>query len=254
MINLLRMDLYRFKKNRIMALLLLIFCAFQIFGIFMMRQYESTLQDIGIPVRAMNESQFMQHVLSQSPSWMLMYIMVFSVYFYLSEHQSGFYKNYISMNNARTHSTVSKILILALFTGLMFVTLFVADLAGRAMFFDQASIGDWGYLLKMLIGQFLLHWAFAILMLCISMITRHVIVSITAGLILALNVVGMLLAGLESLMSKVQLSQYLLVNTIMSSKDLNHSGDLIHVGGVAVFSILLFSWVAVRFKQREDLG
>lgn len=39
MINLLRMDLYRFTRNKIMYLLLLLFCAFQIFGIYMMKQY-----------------------------------------------------------------------------------------------------------------------------------------------------------------------------------------------------------------------
>lgn len=252
-INILRMDFYRFKKNKIMWLLLIIFSVFQLFGIFMMRQYESSMQDGGIPIRSMNESQFIQYTLTQPPSWMLLYIMIFSVYFYMSEYQSGFYKNYISIKGARLHSVISKILILALFTLLMFITMIISDLVGRVVFFNLTSIGDWAYFIKLLTGQFLLHWAFSILILYISMIARNMLISLTAGLILTLNVIGMMLAGLETLMDQIHLSQYLLVNTIGSFKDLNNTQDLIHIFSVAMISILIFTYAAVRFKLKEDL-
>lgn len=253
MINLFKMDFQRFKSNKIMYLLLLIYAAFQIFGIFMMKQYEQPMEQGGISVSSMNASEFIQSVLSQTPSWVLMYVAVFSVYFYMSEYNSGFYKNYISMNNARMYSVLSKILILGLFVLLMLVTMIISDLIGRSIFFDNAVIGDFGFFIKLLVGQFLLHWAFSIVVLCIAMVTKNLITSLVIGVVLGLNVPGMIVGAVESLIGDLNVSSYLLVNTITSIKDFNNVGDVIHVASVAVIFMLLFSFIAVRYKMREDL-
>ncbi|PAV28113.1 hypothetical protein CIL05_18575 [Virgibacillus profundi] len=253
MINLFKMDLHRFKNNKIMYLLLVIFSAFEIFGIFMMKQYEQPMEQGGTSVSSMNASDFIQLVLSQTPSWVLMYVTVFSVYFYMSEYNSGFYKNYISMNNARMYSVISKILILGMFTLLMLVTMVISDLIGRTIFFNNAAIGDWGYFVKLLVGQFLLHWAFSILVLFISIVSRSMITSLVIGVVLALNVPGMVVGALESLVGNINLSSYLLVNTIVSTKDFNNMNDVIHVASVAIIFMLIFSYIAVRYKVKEDL-
>lgn len=80
MLNILKMDFYRFVRNRIMYLLLLVFCAFQIFGIFMTKQYAQEMENGGISVSSLNESDFIQYTISQPPSWMLVYIAVFSIF------------------------------------------------------------------------------------------------------------------------------------------------------------------------------
>lgn len=253
MINLLRMDLNRFFTNKMMYILLLVFIAFQVFGIFMLKQYEQPVRGEML-ISSMNESQFIQVMLSQTPSWVMMYIMVFSVYFYMSEYNSGFYKNYISMKNARMYSVISKILILGLFTLLMFVAMIISDLIGRAIFFNNTAIGDLGYFAKLLLGQFLLHWAFSIVVLCITMILKSMIPSIVIGIVLVLNVFGMVVGALESLIGDVNLSSYFLVNTIVSIKDFNNMSDIIHVVSVAVIFILLFSFIATKYKMKEDLS
>lgn len=253
MINLFKMDLQRFKNNKIMYLLLLIYSAFQIFGIFMMKQYEQPMEQGGTSVSSMNASEFIQSVLSQTPSWVLMYVAVFSVYFYMSEYNAGFYKNYISMNNARMYSVISKILILGLFTLLMLVTMVISDLIGRSIFFGNAAIGDLGFFIKLLAGQFLLHWAFSIVILCISIVTKNLITSLVIGVVLGLNVPGMIVGALESLVGNVNVSSYMLVNTITSIKDFNNMSDVMHVAGVAIIFMLLFSFIAVRYKVKGDL-
>lgn len=253
MLNIFRMDLHRFITNKIMYILLLVFCAFQIFGIFMFKQYTQPIQAGGIDISKMNESEFIQHLLSQPPSWILIYIFVFCVYFYFSEYNSGFYKNYITMKKARVYSVVSKILIQAIFTVFMMVAMVVSDLIGRGIFFDNTSIGDLGYFVKLLIGLFLLLWAFSILILCTSIFTRSMLVSLGIALVLVLNVVGMILAALESLLDNVYLSQYLLVSTIYSTFDYNHGRDLVHIASVATVTLLLFAFIAIRLKIKEDL-
>lgn len=253
MINLLRMDFNRFFTNKMMYILLLVFIAFQVFGIFMLKQYEQPIRGEML-ISSMNESQFIQVMLSQTPSWVMMYIMVFSVYFYMSEYNSGFHKNYISMKNARMYSVISKTLILGLFTLLMFVAMIISDLIGRAIFFNNTAIGDLGYFAKLLLGQFLLHWAFSIVVLCITMILKSMIPSIVIGIVLVLNVFGMVVGALESLIGDVNLSSYFLVNTIVSIKDFNNMSDVIHVVSVAIIFILLFSFIATRYKMKEDLS
>ncbi|MFD1904727.1 hypothetical protein ACFSQ7_12740 [Paenibacillus rhizoplanae] len=82
----------------------------------MMKQYEQPVE--GHPIlSSLTESEFIQYTISQPPSWMLIYIAVFTIYFYMSEWNSGFSKNYISMRQARSHSVFSKMTILALFRG-----------------------------------------------------------------------------------------------------------------------------------------
>ncbi|NQX44616.1 ABC transporter permease [Paenibacillus tritici] len=253
MINLLKMDLHRFGRNRMMYLLLLLFCAFQIFGIFMMKKYEQPVEG-AIPVSRLTESEFIQYNISQPPSWMLIYIAVFTIYFYMSEFNSGFHKNYISMRNARLHSVCSKLIILAIFVAMMFLTMLIADGAGRRLFFDHTALGDLATLITLLIGQFLLHWAFSILILCIAMIAKNLLISLSAGFILALNVIGMVLAALEAQLTGIHLSKYLLINTLVRVKDFNSTADIVHTFGVAAAAILLFGILAVRYKLKEDLN
>lgn len=253
MLNILRMDLHRFRTNKMMYLLLLLYGAFQVFGIFMMKQYEQPIEDGELKLGLMNESEFIQLMLSQTPSWVMIYIAVFSIYFYMSEYSSGFYKNYITMKSARIHSVISKIFIQALFTLSIFIVMVIADLIGRGIFFDTTAIGDWGYFAKLLAGQFLLHWSFSILILCVAMVARSMLVSLCIGFIFALNVIGMVLGALESLVDQVRLSKFLLVNTIVSSTDYNNAHNLLHVGGVAILSLLLFTAIAVNYKLKEDL-
>lgn len=236
-----------------MYVLLLVFMIFQVFGIFMQKQYEQPDAQSEMLVSNMNESEFIQMILSQTPSWVLMYIAVFTVYFYMSEYNTGFYKNYISLKNARRNSVISKILMLGIFTLLMFLIMILADLIGRSLFFQNAAIGDFGYFTKLVAGQFLLHWAFSVVVLCTAMLIRNAIPSIVTGIILGLNVIGTIASALESIVSDTNLSSYLLVNTIVSSKDLNQTADVIHVASVAIIFLLLFSILAVKYKMKEDL-
>ncbi|MEK3716874.1 ABC transporter permease [Paenibacillus sp. FSL R7-0333] len=254
MINLFKMDSYRFTRNKIMYLLLLLFCAFQIFGIYMMKQYAQPVEEGGVQIGNLTEIDFIQYTISQPPSWMLIYIAVFTIYFYMSEWNSGFHKNYISMRQARIHSVFSKMAILALFVAMLFLTLLIADGIGRRMFFDQTDMGEPGTLITLLASQFLLHWAFSLLVLCIAMMTKNLLISLSAGFVLALNVIGMVLGALENQFTGTHLTQYLLINTLVRVKDLGSTADLIHTFGVAVAAILILSYLAVRYKIREDLN
>lgn len=255
MLNLLKMDAYRFIRNKTMYMLLLLFCAFQIFGIFMMGQYSQEMEaGGGVAVGSLDASEFIQYTLSQPPSWMLLYITVFVVYFYMSEYQSGFGKNYMSMRRARIYTILAKIWISALFVGLLFLTMLVSDWIGRGLFFDNTAWGDAGYFVKLLIGQFLLHWAFAILMLCITVLCKNLLAGVIIGFVLALNIPGMLLGALESLVNGVNISQYWLVNTLVAVKDFNDAGEFAQTLLVAFVFIVLFAAIAVRHKIREDLN
>ncbi|MFA1821891.1 hypothetical protein ACDX78_17200 [Virgibacillus oceani] len=254
MINLFKMDFRRFIRNKMMYVLLLIFCAFQIFETFMMSVYEEPMAEGGIQASAMNASEYIQLVLSQPPSWMLLYITVFTVYFYISEQNAGFYKNYITMKNARVYSVLSKILIQAVFTLFMFVTLLASDFIGRSLFFENSIIGDPGFFVKLLLGQFLLQWSYSVLILCVSIITKSMLVSISIGIVFVLNVIGMIVSSLETLIfDNTYVSDYLLVNTITQIRDFVNWNEVIHVGSVGVVSFIIFTAIAINYKRKEDL-
>lgn len=237
-----------------MYVLLFIFCAFQIFGIFMMSLNEDAMAAAGIHIRSLNASEFIQLVLSQPPSWMLLYIMVFTIYFYMSEFISGYYKNYITLQRARLYSVLSKIIIQAFFTLFMLATLLVADFIGRSVFLETTAIGDFGYFLKLLFTQFLLQWAFSILILCIAMLTKRLLPSMIIGFIFVLNISGMLASGLENMLfDKTYISDFLLINTITNPTDFRDNQAWMIALVIAVTCIGIFSTLAATYKWREDL-
>ncbi len=251
MLNILKMDLHRFLTNKVLYLMLLIYTAFQIFGIFMMKQYP--VEYDGVPVSSLNASEFIQVGLAQTPSWVLLYVTVFAVYFYMSELNSGFYKNYVSMEGARIHSVLSKVFILGLFTLFIMLTMVISDFIGRNIFFGHASLGDVGYFMKVFFGQFALHWAFSVVVLLLTMLTKNAIVSLGIGVAIALNVPGMVIETFDTLIDGINVSQFMLINTVKTVRDFHDISEVIHVASVAIIYLVLFSFIAVRYKVKEDL-
>jgi ABC-2 type transport system permease protein len=172
----------------------------------------------------------------------------------MSEQNAGYYKNYITMKNARTHSVLSKILIQAIFTLFMFMTLLASDFIGRSLFFENSTVGDPGFFVKLLLGQFLLQWSYSVLILCVSIITKSMLASISIGIVFVLNVIGMIASSLETLLfDNTYVSEYLLVNTITQIRDFGNWDEMLHVGSVGVVSIVLFTAIAINYKRKEDL-
>jgi hypothetical protein len=59
------------------------------------------------------------------------------------------------------------------------------------------------------------------------------LISISIGIVLVMNVFGMMVRGIEiMLFDNTFVSDYLLVNTITQIKDFESINDLMHVGGV----------------------
>lgn len=253
MINMLRMEFSRFFTNKVMYILLLVYIVFQMFGTFMFTQFETVSPISGQLVQDITQSEYMQMIISQTPSWLLLYIGIFTVSFYMSEYNNGFYKNFISMENARVQTVIAKILVLGLFTLLMFIIMIITDFIGRAIFFENTDIGDPQYFIKVFLGQFLLHWAFVVVVLSITMIVRRIVASIVIIVLLVLNIIGSLSMVLESFIHDDRFTSYLLVNTITLPMDYNDLGDFLHVIIVAVVYFIVAGLIAIKFKQQEDL-
>lgn len=255
MLNIVRMDLRRFRSYKLMPVLLAVFFGFQLFGIYNFSKYADSFA--GVEFGSLSASAFFQYLLSQPPSWMLIYIAVFTVYYTWSERSSGFYKNYISMRHARVSSVMSKTLVLGLFTLLLFGTAVVANAIGRWLFFPEAPMGDWGTYVTLLALQILLHWAFAVMLLFGALAARSLIAGLILGLVLALNVIGYLLSALASLLFGDGAAQasWWLTNRIMLPMELTQSGvaNAWHPLLVAVVFLLLFGAAGAWFRQREDL-
>lgn len=215
-----------------------------------MNQYNESYE---FSIGAMSEAEFFQYIMSQPPSWMLVYITVFTIYFYMSESSSGFIKNYISMHNARIYSVISKIIILALFVVIILIVAICTNWIGRYVFFDSVQLGDLVLFAKLLIGQFLLQWAFAILILYVTMITKNTIVSLLIGMLISFNVLGIALAALDSLIDPIQIAPYWLVNTISSTTDYHHNGEFMQIIAIAVVYIVVVSFTSTRYKLKENL-
>ncbi|WP_020616458.1 ABC transporter permease [Paenibacillus daejeonensis] len=252
MLNLLRMDLRRLVGNKLTIALLFIYCLFHLFAIFMMAENPTPPMN-GMTLVEMEEWQFLQHTSSIASSWVLIYLSVFTVYFYMSEYQAGFYKNYLSMRRARIYSVLSKLTVQGVFTLALLATVVLCDVVGRYFFLDNGTFGDPGLFLRVLGIQFLLHWAFSALILVVVIITRQLLTGVIVGIVCSFNLPGMALTALESLIGLPPISSYFLVHEIVNYKDYADLGNTLHAVLVGAVSLLLFTAIALYMKSKEDL-
>lgn len=251
MLNLLRMDLRRFMRNRLMPVLLVVYVGFHLLGIFMQKQYPVTVN--GLALGDMTEAQFLPYILAGTPSWPLIYLTVFTVFFYMSEYNAGFYKNYIAMRRARIYSVISKMAVQACFTLVLLLTVLLTDLLGRYLFFGSTAFGSPLVVLQVLLVKGLLHWAFTIVVLLLSIVFKSVLTAVVAGMVLSFNLLGMALGALESLTGLPAVSSYLLVNQIAGGGGFGMGGPALREVLVGIGFALLFGLAAVRVKMKEDL-
>ncbi len=220
MLNLLKMDLYRLFRSSTTWIMLLVTVGMAVFGVSMTKYDASNMEqgadsmatEIGadvsddgvnlnfgisattLPEWATGDVDFADLVNTQVGSGLfLIVVSIFVTLFVCAEHKNGYIKNIAGQFPNRGVLIVSKAVaigaqVLAMFL-VLFVTMFVT---GKICFGEKLVLNSVGKLFTVLGGQFVLHYAFAGVILCLGVLFRSSALSMTIGILISCKLTSLL--------------------------------------------------------------
>lgn len=166
---------------------------------------EAMQEDLGV-------GDFIQLLYSASTVLLVIFISIFVS----SEWDSGFIKNIIPLRNSRYHLLISKNIIVFLFILIQGIISFGSAVAANLVFSGKVDIPEFKKLIIFMGLQFLLRLAFGSFLILISHLSKSKAITISIGILLAVNIHGKLIELLDRIIpiSKLSLAKLSLINNM----------------------------------------
>lgn len=153
-----------------------------------------------------------------SAKFLALFLLIFAVIFSTADIQSGYVKNIAGQVKNRGYLILSKAVSLMLF---VIITLFGTILVqGISNFLIWGEL-EWGnvsdFLLYMGI-QIVLHYAFVLIAMAISIILKNNVISMTIVVCLSMNVAVILYSGIDKLAQKIGFQNFYLFNYTITGR------------------------------------
>lgn len=220
MLNLLKMDLYRLFRSSTTWIMFFVTIGMVVFGVSMAKLDASNMEhgadsmatEIGanvsenemnlnfgisaetLPEWSTGDVDFADLVNAQVGSGLfLIVVSIFVTLFVCAEHKNGYIKNIAGQFPNRGMLIVSKCIAVGVQMLAMFLVLTIAMfVTGKVCFGDKLVLNSVGKLFTVLGGQFVLHYAFAGLILCLSVLFYSSALSMTIGILISCKVTSLL--------------------------------------------------------------
>lgn len=220
MLNLLKMDLYRLFRSSTTWIMFFVTIGMVVFGVSMAKLDASNMEqgadsmatEIGanvsenemnlnfgisaetLPEWSTGDVDFADLVNAQVGSGLfLIVVSIFVTLFVCAEHKNGYIKNIAGQFPNRGMLIVSKVIAVGAQMLAMFLVLTIAMfVTGKVCFGDKLVLNSVGKLFTVLGGQFVLHYAFAGLILCLSVLFYSSALSMTIGILISCKVTSLL--------------------------------------------------------------
>ncbi len=250
MLNLIKMNLYRFFKTRVFYVTLLI----TIIGSGLLAGLDTD-----------PTSQFEELYASfTSSGYILIMVGVFAIVFSEEERKSGFLKNLLTPSSGKKYIFAAKIPVVFLYSLIMFLGALVAIRIGSLGWGEgRCSVQSMGTLISFIVLEVILHTVFGIAMMALYEITRNTIIPIMITIFGSANLHGMLFNFLEiklvsmrpalaGFMEKYALSRNFIVT---KTQDLGISGmsfSYVNIIVVIVIGLIFYSVMGMCIFTKRD--
>lgn len=186
-----------------------------------------------------------------------LFIIIFTVLFSMADINSGFIKSIGGQVKGRGVLIVSKMAAIAIFTAIVIIADFLAELIAVNIFFDDAVVGSASEIVRLLSSQFVLNFALAILMMAIAIIIKNNVVSMIIGVCMCTGIFELIFMGINYLMDKIGFSDFDINNILITGKIQNVTigADTADIG-YALLTAAIYIAVSVLavynvFKHRD---
>lgn len=278
MLNLLKMDLYRLFRSTTTWIMFLVTIGMVVFAVSMtkfdvsnMEPGESSVtKEIGtqiseeeisvnfgitaetLPEWATGEVDFADLLSTQIGSGLfLIVVSIFVTIFVCAEQKNGYIKNIAGQFSNRAVLVLSKTIAVGIQVLAMFAVMTVAMLVtGKICFGSALVLESVGELLKVLGGQFVLHFAFAGFILCLSILFHSSALSMTIGILISCKITTLLYALAERL--KLDVTRYAVeINVTRFSQITDGKEILVMMVSAAVLFAVTVGLASVVMQKRD---
>lgn len=186
-----------------------------------------------------------------------LFIIIFTVLFSMADINSEFIKSIGGQVKSRGVLIVSKMAAIAIFTAIVIIADFLTELIAVNIFFDDAVVGSASEIVRLLSSQFVLNFAFAVLMMAIAIIIKNNVVSMIIGVCMCTGIFELIFMGINYLMDKIGFSDFDINNILITGKIQNVTigADAADIG-YALLTAAIYIAVSVLavynvFKHRD---
>jgi ABC-2 type transport system permease protein len=289
MLNVIKMDLYRMIKTKSFYVILMIIVVFMLFGSYMIDQDLSTLKEmakdaelqtdqaagngadtdknvnLGIsfdatPLMQDNITLLDEASVMLSSAILLFFTGIFAVLFVCGENSTGFIKNIISCTKKRRYVILSKTVVMSIFVVLETIILLIALSIGSSIFHSSVSMKlSLSFRFLQYVGlQCLLHIAFAIIIIMISVIVRSTAISMMTSIGLSSGLGSLIISYLSMLkIGSFHVGENLVkyfVTTNVQALTSQFTKDMgIRVLMVSLAAILLYNIISCVVMDKRDI-
>ena len=182
-----------------------------------------------------------------------------SIYVY-ADLENGFIKNIAGQVQNKWMLIVSKMIAIAVQNLIMFMTLgVVMFIAGKICFGEQFVIGSLLDVVKVMGGQYLLHMAFATLVLALCIVFNSSGLSMTLGVLIGCRTATLIYFAINKLVQKVfdktdfNIGKYAIETNIYSYSGAMEHEAMIKALLLGVIYIVISALVAAMVVQKRDV-
>lgn len=235
MYNLIKMELYKLFKSASMWILLLSLLLFGFFSAYItgydlkeMSYNEEYIQnsaeleerfndpskvEVGVYFRTdpkwsegnVNLLEYML-VMLQSGIY-LVFISIFTALFVNSEVKNGYIKNIAGQIKFKGMLVFSKLPALLVFNIIAFIGAYLTNAVFIKLFLGDVDFGITAELLKLILLQFLLHFAFSCIVMVLTMVTKSKAAGIAFGIIFSAGLGALLFMGIDTVLHSMGVSE-----------------------------------------------
>lgn len=141
-------------------------------------------------------------------------VVIFTIIFVCSEHNSGYIKNVISRKGYRDYFTFSKAISMAIY--LLITLLGAAVLIGisSSLLLDNFTLGNMYEFASYFFTQYLLHFSLVMLVIFLCNLSRNMAISMAVGICICSGMLGLLTGLLDRLKLNIVFSNYLVTTNM----------------------------------------
>ncbi len=283
MLNVIKMDLYRLVKTRSLYVILIIIAAFMMLNVYMVQHELKKVQleqgeasasqemlaedsensNLGISIDGsalVKESITLQDEVTvmASSGIMLLFTGIFVVIFVCGESTSGFIKNLVSSTKRRSYIIVSKTVVMSVFVLFELLVMLVMTGIASSIFLDNMTFDFSGKLFQYLGLLFLLHTAFAVVIILISVLTRSVAISMIISICLCTGIGALIIdfiSGIKIAGHQIaaKLPDYLITTNVQSLRSTPSSEMIIRVISVSAIAIIVYNVISCIVMEKRDI-
>lgn len=186
-----------------------------------------------------------------------LFVVIFAVLYSSADMTSGFVKNVAGQVRNRGGLILAKAVSLFVYSVLMIVFFAVVQAVSNAIFFDRFVWGTWKEFLLYGGVQIILHFAYALIAMCITIVLRNNVISMVVVVCMCMNVLVMFYGFIDKVIGRLGIKDFHVINYTVSGKmtllpmNVTVKEAWISCSVAVVFIAMAFVIGTVVFRKRD---